>query len=387
MSAVSRQAADWLMSHLGLDSPRAPSGLHVVRARVLSAKISPRVWAAFERAVRRARTVFGDSARASELLRFLVAVRQSVRRVLCGESPQLASVPATLTAERVLSFIRREFVDQLRAEESPDAQHALNLLSALGHVQGLLDRVAPPSSAEQPRSDYKLAAMVEVAHDMRSPLSAMLFLIDLIRTGRSGAVSSLQERQLATVYGAALGLNQLASDLVDFVRGADRLVDQHPIPFSVSEVLRSVRDVVQPMAEEKGLTLQLISSEGDQRLGFPTALNRVLLNLTTNAVKYTKAGSVVVAARHLSCTLIEFSVRDSGPGIPPHVMPELFQPFRATRRAEEASFSSAGLGLSICHKLVRTLGSELRAITSAEQGTSFLFELDLPLVGRAYPET
>jgi signal transduction histidine kinase len=302
---------------------------------------------------------------------------------LAGETLQLEYVPATLAGARVLECLRREFVDQLREEELPDAQHAINLLSALGRVQNLLPRAATHSSAEQLRSDDALRAMVEVAHDMRSPLSAMLFLIDLIRTGRSGAVTSLQERQLAVVYGAALGLNQLASDLVDFVRGADRLVDQHPVPFSISELLRSVRDIVQPMAEEKGLTLKFISPEDDARIGFPTALNRVLLNLTTNAVKYTSEGSVVVAARQLSRTLIEFSVRDSGPGIPPHLMPELFQPFRTTRRAETGSFSSAGLGLSICRTLVTTLGSELRAITSAEQGTCFHFELELPLAGEA----
>jgi signal transduction histidine kinase len=383
LSAVSRQAADVSVSPFGHDNPRPPSGWHVVAGRALTGEISPGVWQAFERAVNQARTVFGGSAPASELLTFVVAVRQSVRGVLAGETLQLEDVPATLAAARVLECIRREFVDQLREEELPDAQHAIKLLSALGRVQDLLDRAATRSSAEELRSDDALRAMVEVAHDMRSPLSAMLFLVDLVRTGRSGAVTSLQERQLAMVYGAALGLNQLASDLVDFVRGADRLVDQHPVPFSVSELLRSVRTIVQPMAEEKGLTLQLVSPEDDARIGFPTALNRVLLNLTTNAIKYTTEGSVVVAARQLSRTLIEFSVRDSGPGIPAHIMPELFQPFRPTCRAAAGSFSSAGLGLSICHVLVLALGSELRAVTSAEQGTWFHFELELPLAGKA----
>jgi signal transduction histidine kinase len=382
LSAVPRQAADASVSAFGRENRRSPSGRHVAAGRPLTGEISPGVWQAFERAVNQARTDFGGSALSSELVTFVVAVRQSVRRVLAGETLQLEDVPATLAAAGVLEGIRREFVDQLGEEELPDAQHAINLLSALGHVQDLLERAATRSSAEQLSRDDALRAMVEVAHDMRSPLSAMLFLVDLIRTGRSGAVSSVQDRQLGVVYGAALGLKQLVSELVDVVRGADRLVDQHPLPFSISELLHSVRDVVEPMAEEKGLTLELVSLEDDARIGFPTALNRVLLNLTTNAVKYTTKGSVVVAARQLSRTLIEFSVRDSGPGIPSHLMPELFQPFRTTCRAEAASFSSAGLGLSICHKLVRTLGSELRAIASPEQGTCFHFELELPLVGK-----
>ena len=85
-------------------------------------------------------------------------------------------------------------------------------------------------------------AVVEIAHDIRSPLSSILFLVDTIRRGQSGQVSPIQERQLGLVYGAALGLSTLSSDLIDAVRG-ERLVDGRPIPFSMTEViLERLRD-------------------------------------------------------------------------------------------------------------------------------------------------
>lgn len=226
-----------------------------------------------------------------------------------------------------------------------------------------------------------LELVIEVAHDLRSPLSAILFLVDMLRTGRSGAVSPQQERQLGIVYGAALGLSQLAGDLLDFVRGEARLIDSHPIPFSVGTVLHGVRDILQPMAVEKGVRVQYITPEHDARLGQPHALHRVLMNLATNAIKYASEGEVIVAARELSATCVEFSVRDFGHGIPDTVMEQLFQPFRSTARDGARTFSSTGLGLAICHRLVAAMGSELAVTTSPEQGTRFSFELELPSAG------
>ncbi|HEX7123773.1 MAG TPA: ATP-binding protein, partial [Gemmatimonadaceae bacterium] len=156
------------------------------------------------------------------------------------------------------------------------------------------------------------------------------------------------------------------------------LVDQDPMPFSVSDVLQSILDILRPMAEEKRLTMRAVGPTGDVRVGHPSALNRVLLNLATNAIKFTNAGSVEVICRELDRTRIEFSVRDTGRGIPPHVLANLFEAFRQRQTPGDYAFSSAGLGLSICQKLVRAMGSELEVETELEKGTRFHFVLDLP---------
>jgi signal transduction histidine kinase len=123
----------------------------------------------------------------------------------------------------------------------------------------------------------------------------------------------------------------------------------------------------------------------DHRLGQPVALGRVLLNLTTNALKFTAEGFVEVTARQTeNPRAIEFSVRDTGRGIPPQSMATLFEPFRRRQKPGEYAFSGSGLGLSICRKLVEAMEGTLQVETEAGRGTRFYFTLALPLA--AQPE-
>jgi signal transduction histidine kinase len=119
----------------------------------------------------------------------------------------------------------------------------------------------------------------------------------------------------------------------------------------------------------------------DQRLGNPLALNRIILNLVTNALKFTDEGSVEVAARVTSPTRVEFSVKDTGRGISDEAMATLYQPFRrSTARAGRSGyfFSGTGLGLAMVRKLLESQASELQFETAAGHGTRFFFELEMP---------
>ncbi len=142
-----------------------------------------------------------------------------------------------------------------------------------------------------------LGLVVGVAHDLRSPLTSILFLADSLQSGLSGEVNDIQRRQLRLIYSAALGLSGMASDVIELARGSDRLADDTVAPLWVTDILESVRDVVRPMAEEKGLTIRLLPPPRDRREGQPFALSRVLLNLTTNALKFTDVGYVEIVAR------------------------------------------------------------------------------------------
>lgn len=218
-------------------------------------------------------------------------------------------------------------------------------------------------------------AVVEIAHDMRSPLTSILFLVETLRRGQSGPVTTVQERQLGLIYGAALGLNTLACDVIDAVRGGQRLVDGRPVPFSIAEVVLGVCDTVRPISEEKGLPITHVLPVVDGRLGYPGALGRVLLNLVTNALKYTNEGSVTVGCAELSETRLSFWVSDTGQGIPAHVMAMLFDGFRPS--ASGMRFSNAGLGLAICQDFLRAMGTSLQVESTPETGTRFSFEIEL----------
>jgi len=223
--------------------------------------------------------------------------------------------------------------------------------------------------------------IVEVAHDMRSPLGSILFLAERLRAMQSGPLNAIQERQIGLIYSAAFGLSTLAGDVIELARGGEGLLHQEPIPFSVANLMESVGAIVQPIAEEKGLAVRLVPPPADARIGQPAVLNRVLLNLTTNALKFTAEGAVEVAATQRSRTRPEFSVQDTGRGIPEQVMETLFDAFRRRPKPGEYTFSSAGLGLAICQQLVASLGAEL-AVDTSDKGTRFHFEVDLPIAPR-----
>ncbi len=283
-------------------------------------------------------------------------------------------------ARRVLESLRAAVL--ARAEGTIDPKALIKLVRGFERLQNALDEHAAQRFAARLTGTEAQQLIVEMAHDMRSPLGSILILAERLRAGAGGELSPVQVRQLGLIYSAAFGLSSIASDVIELARGGTTLVEQQPLPFSVADVLQSVLDILRPMAEEKRLTMTASGPQADLRLGHASALNRVLLNLTTNAIKFTSTGSVAVTCREPDRSRIEFSVQDTGRGIPAHVLDNLFEAFRQRQAPGDYAFSSAGLGLSICQLLVRAMGGELGVETELERGTRFYFTLDLPQTGR-----
>jgi signal transduction histidine kinase len=287
--------------------------------------------------------------------------------------PLSPSVPAGL----VIRHIRRAVIAGAAAGEIR-ADDALHILQALETLNDAVKEDTSHRFTSRLGGAGGLQLLVDVAHDMRSPLGSILFLAEQVRRGHSGPVTPAQERQLGLIYGAAFGLSTMASDVIDVARGGERLAQAEAQPFAIPSVFQQVRDLLCPMADERGLTLSFDTTLGDARLGQRVALHRVLVNLVTNAVKFTERGSVTVTATAVRGARVRFEVRDTGRGIPSDVLGTLFDAFRRRLKPGEYVFSSAGLGLSICQTLLRAMGAELLVETSAGAGSAFSFELDLP---------
>jgi signal transduction histidine kinase len=308
------------------------------------------------------------------------ALTENVRQALAGDAIALVVFPPFVPVRRALELLRRAFLERAEALEVRSATDTsvLDVIKALERVQQAVDEDAAHRFAARLSGQDAQQLVVEMAHDMRSPLGSILILAERLRYGGGGTLTPIQERQLGLVYSAAFGLSALAGDVIELARGGTTLMDQPAMPFLVSDVLQSIMDILRPMAEEKRLTVRCVGPEGDLRVGYQAALNRVLLNLATNAIKFTNVGSVDVVVRQLDRSRLEFSVKDTGRGIPPHVMSHLFEAFRQRQITGDYAFSSAGLGLSICKKLIAAMGGELGVETELEKGTRFHFVLDLP---------
>jgi signal transduction histidine kinase len=344
------------------------------------------VAAALERATHQLRDAWDtdeDGSNPEEVRSRIAWLCKAIREAATGIDPELSQLAAPVPGRKMVERLRGAFLEEMRVAEATNGSEGLQVLRALERVQAAIDRDTAQRFANRLSGRDGLEMIVEVAHDLRSPLASVLFLAETLRNGQSGSINPIQERQLGLVYSAAFGLSALASDVIELVRGGERLMDLHPMAFSVAETLQAVRDIVLPIAEEKGLTVKIMRPDADVRIGHPAALNRVLLNLTTNALKFTSEGHVEVACKTVTKSRIEFSVKDTGRGIPAEVLPTLFDAFRRRAKPGQFAFSSAGLGLSICRKLVTRMGGELHVDTAPGAGTRFHFELELPLSSRA----
>jgi len=282
--------------------------------------------------------------------------------------------------------LRRRLLDLLRAEvvkgwtkDPPLASVMLDTLNSFERARAACVATAEQSFAAELADKGGADLVVEVAHDMRSPLTSILFLSEILHKGQSGTLNDVQRRQIGIVYSAALGLVGMASDMIEVARGGSRLASKNPVPFSVNEILHSVNDLVRPTAEEKGLDLKIEGLHSEHRVGYPIPLSRVLLNLTTNAMKFTHDGTITLTAHPVGGTRVEFAVRDTGPGIPEDAVESLYHPFRREPgRKTGYYFSGTGLGLAICRRLCSAMGTELRLETRKDWGTRFSFEIELP---------
>ena len=361
------------LPHPAADLP-APSP-----ARKAPGAADERVWRALRRAADIAATGdqrghLGDIAVRNDV-HALQALVTAVQKAARGVALTTYDLPEQC-AGSLVGALRRAFLGELA--QAGDALRTSDAIIALRALEAVEEAVARhrSTSNERPGADGR-SLVVEVAHDMRSPLAAILFLVENISRERSGPVLPDQQRQLGLVYSAAFALSALTNDLIEFERGGGSLLAGGPVAFSVAGMMYAVRDIILPIAEEKGLSVVLTPPAADWRVGHSAALHRVLLNLSTNALKFTDEGRVEVTARQLSRTLVEFSVADTGRGLPDTIMQSIVDPESPAAALGSKSFSSSGLGLSICRKLVAGMGGELKAETIPGSGSRIYFALDL----------
>lgn len=309
----------------------------------------------------------------------LAQMERRVEQILDGADPEPVRVWATSQplAAPLAQAVGHELVRD-PVTDPDDAVVTVEILRALAQIRG-----EPPAARTVEAGSLEdvmggadaFELLVEIVHDFRSPLTSILFLSEALRDGHSGPVNETQRSQLGLMYGAAFELTSIASDVLDLARRERSLTDDDVELFSLPELFSTVERMVRPMVEERGLELKTLVPERAQARGHVHALSRVLLNLTTNALKFTDQGSVELGVRAAPGGRFEFWVRDTGRGISPEKQKELFKPFRRRRGESKPGlrFSGSGVGLSITRRLLRGMNSELVLDFSDESGTQFSF--------------
>ncbi len=154
------------------------------------------------------------------------------------------------------------------------------------------------------------------------------------------------------------------------------------MPFNPNSLVEETLSLVKLKAEEKGLALEdeIIGQLPESLEGDPTRIKQILLNILNNAVKFTESGSIIISTeyREGESPSLCFKVRDTGIGISPEQIKNLFIPFHQLDRSTNRKYGGTGLGLSICKKLTDAMNGKIHATSAVGKGTTFTVELSAP---------
>lgn len=256
-----------------------------------------------------------------------------------------------------------------------------------GHVyditQAKLQELAlrEAKEAAEAASRAKDQFIANMSHEIRTPLNAVLGNLQLLENSR---LDNQQQASVANAQTAASLLLAILNDILDFSKAEAGQLVPNQAPFCLFELLGNLEVILSVMARKKGLELRLDLDAKLPRVvqGDALRLQQVLLNLAGNAIKFTEQGCVCIYVHqikgHAHEVMVQFSVKDTGPGIAPERLEAIFERFHQEDASTARRYGGTGLGLPISQRLVRLMGGEIRVSSTPGQGSDFTFVLTLP---------
>ena len=216
-----------------------------------------------------------------------------------------------------------------------------------------------------------------VSHELRTPLNTIILLSHLIeKEGQTPADEKRRIHDVHVIRESAETLLRMINNILDLAKLEAGQRDVHPQKIVIRDFLSEIVDMLEPQARPKDLK---ISVEVDESVGETVTLDReklsrVLINLVSNAVKYTAQGQVDVRTTRWQDSVV-FEVQDTGAGVPPHLVATVFEPFRQIRPRTGEAPRGSGLGLTISKQLVELMGGDLLFDSREGIGTRVSFTL------------
>ena len=268
---------------------------------------------------------------------------------------------------------------------------SIGLLVALivipAYCSTLITKISQAKEEAEAANKAKSLFLASVSHELRTPLNAIIgygtHLLDM-------KLPEKQHQMVATSVSAGRHLLHLINQLLNFAHSESRDELPEPKPFSLVDVLSEVRDIMQIAADEKNLKIILQAEPSSDQIisGQLGYIRNILINLTSNAVKFTEAGSITLRCGFNSTKdqgQMWVSVTDTGPGIPVDAQRKIFDVFQQANDTIANEFGGTGLGLAICQKLANQMNGEISV--DSELGSGSKFTLSFPTEVLETPET
>ena len=278
---------------------------------------------------------------------------------ICNLSGTVVTTPAG--APRIY-ITGRDITERKRAEKD---------------LKDYLRQLERANSRLREMDELKSVFLASMSHELRTPLNSIIGFTGVILMGIAGEINEEQRKQLAMVKSSANHLLSLINDILDISKIEAGKVELSLEEFSLDDVVGEVVESLSHVAVEKGVELVTELPEGIALFSDRRRIKQVLMNLVSNAVKFTSEGSVRIAAVVLEDDRLEIRVADTGVGIRDEDMNRLFQPFQQVDPSLTKKYEGTGLGLYLSQKLASLLKADISAKSEYGKGSEFTFIVPL----------
>jgi signal transduction histidine kinase/CheY-like chemotaxis protein len=290
-----------------------------------------------------------------------LASKDTAAQELLEAKTQAEAQRTEAEAARVLADVLRQQADELRVQADTARTQAETLRDAA-------------EDANRAKSQF----LANFSHEIRTPLHGVIGTVELLSRTK---LDDQQLRYVRMASTASQSLLELISDVIDLSKIEAGKVELESLEIDLRELLREVSDASTPRAEHKGLRFQsVVAPQIPARVcGDPTRLRQILMNLCTNAMKFTAEGGIFVRAvldRDIEDVVeVRFAVTDTGMGIPDIRIDCLFTPFSQVDASTTRRYGGSGLGLAICRSLVTLMGGQIGVESEVGRGSTFWFTI------------
>ncbi|MBP2029418.1 PAS domain S-box-containing protein [Methanohalophilus levihalophilus] len=279
-----------------------------------------------------------------------------------------------------ISFIRRDgstFVGLVSAsaiQGSDDMLYDLVLISDVTLLKEQQNALLEAKMAAEAANRSKSEFLANVSHELRTPLNSIIGFSDAMLEGYTGDLKGKQAKYLNNISTSGKNLLNLINNVLDLSKIEAGKMDFHSESFPVADIFRILENMFLPMTSSKNISLQFNCTPSSLAIHADfSKLEEILINLLSNAVKFTpENGAIEVSARSTESG-IQFSVKDTGIGIPVDKLDLIFEPFKQVECFHKREHSGTGLGLCLVRKFIKMHDGELSVKSKEGEGSEFCF--------------